>query len=96
MLRSIPMRSKTEPDALTGMINHERMPVLLSGEDQFESGFPVRRKTRLRSLAALIPVQCRLSKAARKKKTCWRDRPLLTIYGYFDEDWGRTSIRRAA
>ena len=27
----------TEPNALTRAINHERMPVLLSGEDQFET-----------------------------------------------------------
>ena len=27
----------TVPNALTRSINHERMPVLLSGEDQFET-----------------------------------------------------------
>jgi putative SOS response-associated peptidase YedK len=35
----------TEPNALTRAINHERMPVLLSGEDQFEtwlSGSPAK------------------------------------------------------
>ena len=44
----------TEPNALTRAINHERMPVLLSGEDQFETCFPVRWMRRLHSLAALI------------------------------------------
>ncbi|MFN0217846.1 MAG: hypothetical protein ACKVP4_03410 [Hyphomicrobium sp.] len=27
----------TEPNELTRSINHERMPVLLAGEDQFET-----------------------------------------------------------
>ena len=45
----------TEPNTLTRAINHERMPILLSGEDQFETWLSVRWKMPLHSLAASIP-----------------------------------------
>lgn len=58
----------TEPNALTVSINHERMPVLLSEEDEFEtwlSGTPAEAFTLARSFG---PAQMRIGQSGLEKK----------------------------
>ena len=62
----------TEPNALTRSINHERMPVLLSGEDQFEtwlSGSPQEAFALARSFD---PALMRIVQSGTTKRICWR------------------------
>ena len=65
----------TEPNALTRAINHERMPVLLSGEDQFETWLSGAVEEAFALARSFDPGAMHVSNVARKKKTCWGDRP---------------------
>ena len=62
----------TAPNALTDSINHERMPVLLSNEDHFETWLSGSRLRPSRWQRALIQHLCASCSQARRRKTCWR------------------------
>jgi putative SOS response-associated peptidase YedK len=59
----------TTPNPLVGTINHERMPVLLTREEEFETWLKVRPRRPLRLLRSIRPRRCTSCRKASSKKT---------------------------
>jgi putative SOS response-associated peptidase YedK len=58
----------TAPNALTDSINHERMPVLLSGEDQFETWLTGRPEEAFKLARSFDPTRMRIVQSGKDKE----------------------------
>ena len=69
----------TAPNALTDSINHERMPVLLTSESEFETWLSGSAQEAFALASSYDQNAMRIVQSGKTKRTCWTEAPLATF-----------------